>query len=203
MSRSQIIGLAALALVVAALIGAGLYFGWPKKDVVAPIIAGSATILAAVTVVVITQYNTKTREIRESHRLQKTGVYSEFSDLVFDIFMMIKIPSKPALSEAEKKSTMEQMQSHLQDKYMSFSKKLLLWGSPEVMGAWLAFRTYSQSQAGSSDIDAGLRNLLYMDDVFRAIRRDLELSNEGLAEGDLVKQFLTDSAELDRVIGTR
>ena len=53
------------------------------------------------------------------------------------------------------------------------------------------------------DVDAGLRNFLYVDDVFRAIRDDLELSNEGLAEGDLVKQFLIDPGELDRVIGTR
>jgi len=42
-----------------------------------------------------------------------------------------------------------------------------------------------------------------MDDVFRVMRKDIELSNEGLKEGDLVKAFLTDPEILDTVIGTR
>ena len=195
--------LALIVVILAALIGAWLYYANPEKEVVTAIIAGSATIVAGIAVVGITQYNTKLREIRESQRLQKTEAYSEFSDMVFHTLKMAKIPGRSDLSDSKKAATLVKMQAELQDKYISFSKKLLLWGSPEVMNAWLAFRSSEQSQIGSSDVDAGLRNLLYVDDVFRAIRDDLGLSNEGLAKGDLVKQFLTDPGELDRVIGTR
>ena len=202
MTGSQIVFLALIGVVLA-LIGAWLYYGRPETQVVSAIIAGAATIVAGVAVVGITQYNTKLREIREGQRLQKTEVYSEFSDMVFYMLTMTKISGRSDLSDSEKTATLVKMQAELQDRYMSFSKKLLLWGSPEVMKAWLAFRLSAQSQVGSSDVEAGLRTFLYVDDVFRAIRDDLELSNEGLAEGDLVKQFLIDPGELDRVIGTR
>jgi len=85
---------------------------------------------------------------------------------------------------------------------------LLLWGSPEVIHTWLTFRANSRRiEAAKKDptqpAEAALQTILYMDDVFRAMRQDLELSNSGLKKGDLVKAFLTDPESLDSVIGTR
>jgi len=178
-----------------------------EKDITVAIIAASGTILAAVIVVAITQYTTKLAEVTEEHRLKKTEVYSEFGELVFLIFRTIKIPSRQDVTEEERVRLVRESQSELESRYSSFSKKLLLWGSPEVIHSWLRFMANSRRIEAAKDnperTAAALKNMLYMDDVFRAMRKDLELSNDGLKEGDLVKAFLTDPESLDTVIGSR
>lgn len=194
-------------VIVIALLLFWAYRGNVEKDITVAIIAAAATILASVIVVSITQYTTKTAEVAEAHRLKKTEVYSEFGELVFRIFQMIKIPERQDLADKEKARLLLEANSQLQSQYSSFTKKLLLWGSPDVIHAWLSFMASSRAIDTQGDPAAaaagGLRNMLFMDDVFRAMRKDLELSNEGLAEGDLVKAFLTDPESLDSVIGTR
>lgn len=201
------------ATVTAVVALVALLFFWAyrakvEKDITVAIIAASGTILAAVIVVAITQYTTKLAEVTEEHRLKKTEVYSEFGDLVFLMFRMIKIPSRSDIAEEDKARLVQEAQAELEERYSSFSKKLLLWGSPEVIHSWLAFRENSRRiEAAKKDPEkataVALRNMLYMDDVFRAMREDLELSNSGLREGDLVKAFLTDPEILDKVVGTR
>lgn len=200
----------AIAVLVFILICATLFWvarSKVDKDITVAIVAAAGTILASVVVVSVTQYNTKQMEVAESHRLPKIEVYSEFGDLVFSIFQMIKIPSRDDLSDEEKQELLRDSQSELEGKYSSFSRKLLLWGSPEVIQGWLKFMANSRSidsqPSEAQSTEAALRNLLFMDDVFRAMREDLELSNSGLEEGDLVKAFLTDPETLDPLIGRR
>ena len=207
MSGNQI-ALAAGAVVL--VVGALLFWitrAKLEKDITVAVVAAAGTILASVVVVSITQYNTKQMEVAEAHRLKKVEVYSEFGDLVFSIFRMIKIPDRPDLEDQEKQLMFQKSQAELEEKYLSFSKKLLLWGSPEVINAWLVFMAQSRSseahKADGADTKSAIMNLLYMDDVFRAMREDLELSNRGLREGDLVKAFLTDPEILDPSIGAR
>lgn len=200
-----------LALLVIVVIIGTVVFGVTRakadKEITVAIVAAAGTILASVVVVSITQYNAKVMEVAEAHRLKKIEVYSEFGDLVFSIFRMIKIPERSDLADEEKPALLAKAQADLEDRYSSFSKKLLLWGSPEVINSWLEFMARSRSIDSEASSDDSTRmailNLLYMDDVFRAMRRDLELSNSGLGEGDLVKAFLTDPHMLDSVIGTR
>lgn len=178
-----------------------------EKEITVAIIAAAGTLLVSVIVVAVTQYNAKLVEVAEQHRLKKTEVYSEFGDLVFQIFQMIKIADRTDLTEEEKLTSQTAAESDLQSRYSSFSKKLLLWGSPEVIHKWLAFREHARKSQIESDPQKALamafQNLLFMDDVFRAMREDLELSNQGLGEGDLVKAFLADPEILDPHLGTR
>jgi len=207
MSGAQITLIALLVLILICLILFGVARSKVDKDITVAIVAAAGTILASVVVVSITQYNTKQMEVAETHRLQKIEVYSEFGDLVFSIFQMIKIPSRTDLPDDAKQELLRDAQSDLEKKYASFSRKLLLWGSPEVIQSWLKFMANSRSidaqPSEAKSAEAGLRNLLFMDDVFRAMREDLELSNSGLGEGDLVKAFLTDPESLDPLIGRR
>lgn len=207
MTRTQLTTTITAVVILVTLLLLWAYRGNVEKDITVAIIAGSATILASVIVVSITQYTTKTAEVAAAHRLQKTEVYSEFGVLVFRIFEMLKIPARSDLPEKDKARLLREANSELQSQYSSFTKKLLLWGSSEVIHAWLSFMASSRAIDAQGDPGAattrGLRNMLFMDDVFRTMRKDLELSNEGLTEGDLVKAFLTDPESLDSVIGTR
>lgn len=126
-----------LALLVIVVLIAAVVFGVTRakaeKEITVAIVAAAGTILASVIVVSITQYNAKAMEVTEAHRLKKIEVYSEFGDLVFSIFRMIKIPNRPDIADEEKPVLLAQAQSDLEERYSSFSKKLLLWGSPEVI----------------------------------------------------------------------
>jgi hypothetical protein len=75
---------------------------------------------------------------------------------------------------------------------VEFNRNVLLWGSPTVIRAFLAFR----SQGGTTNPFV----LGQMDKLLGAIRKDLGLSNWRLQKGDLVKLFLKDPTELDKML---
>ena len=78
------------------------------------------------------------------------------------------------------------------DFFVSFTRDLIVWGSPGVIKAYENFRRGSSS---SSVV------LFLVDDILREIRRDLGNSNWGIKKGDLIKLFSKDPEELDRVVG--
>jgi hypothetical protein len=174
----------------------------PDKDVLVAVITASATFLTSVIVLAVTQADSKAKELREAHRVQKIEVYSEFSELIFMIFASVKVPAREDLEVSAKEALIKKTQEDLQTKYVSLNRKLLLWSSPEVMTAWLEFRAYAQSSSTQTTANPkdGLRTLVYMDEVLRAMRSDLQLSNSGLKKGDLVKSFLTDPETLNSVL---
>lgn len=94
------------------------------------------------------------------------------------------------------------MQEELTQELEGFVKakeQLLLWGAPGVITEFHRFNSFSQTpveQGAPSDP----RILLYMDDLLRAVRRDLDLKNEGLERGDLIKLLLSNPQELDQLL---
>ncbi|MEM1452298.1 MAG: hypothetical protein AAGI22_24540 [Planctomycetota bacterium] len=83
--------------------------------------------------------------------------------------------------------------------FLEFSKKLLLWGSPDVIRTYEDFQAFGQDPGNAAT--ANVEILLRVDDVFQSMRRDLDLENGGLGRGDLIKLFLKDAAELNRMLG--
>ena len=126
-----------------------LLFSWVSraklgKDITIVVVAAAGTILASVVVVSITQYNTKLREVTESHRLKKIEIYGEFEELVFSIFRMISMPDRLDLAKEEKSRLLHEAQAELEEKYSLFSKELLLWGAPDVINGWLVYMAKSR-----------------------------------------------------------
>lgn len=72
-------------------------------------------------------------------------------------------------------------------RFTKLNRDLVLWASPEVIKTWLAFKTVSASHGNV---------LAAIDQVYRAIRKDLGHSNLRLNAGDLVKLGLSDPDEL-------
>jgi len=71
----------------------------------------------------------------------------------------------------------------------------MLWGSPKVLNAYTAFRKAGQEE--------NPQVIILVDDILRAMRRDLGLSNWGLQRGDLVKMLLTDPEKVDAMLKER
>lgn len=158
-----------------------------NPEIVAAVIATLGTVLAGVAAVILAQRWTKDREIAEAHRPQKVKLYSTFIKGVIDILLRFK--GNPA--QQKKLAADKQIQKFFTD----FTTDLILWGGPSVIRSYMAFRAAGASE--SQDV------ILRMDDVFRAIRRDLGHNNWGLSRGDLIKIFLTDPDRLDELLEKR
>ncbi len=152
------------------------------SQVAAAIIAFSGTVIAGIGAVVISQQRAKAREIAESHRPNKTKLYTEFITQVVGIMRDSRGAKKldPAMSKKREAF------------FFDFTTRVMLWGSPGVLQHYGVFRRIGENS------DPNI--LLIMDDILQAMRKDLGLSNWGLARGDLIKMLLTDPESLDGLI---
>lgn len=145
------------------------------------VIAACATVFASVATVVYTQQRTKAREIDNSHRPQKVEIYKNF---------MEKAVVEVLRASKEKRFDTPEFQKELEELFFKFTGDLMVWGSPAVIRAYSRFR----SAGGSPDV------VLLMDDMLQAMRKDLGNSNWGLSRGDLIKLFLTDPENLEKLL---
>lgn len=152
-----------------------------NENVSAAIIAACTTFLVSVVTVVYTQQKTKSREIDNSHRPQKMEIYKRFMD---------KAVVGILRSSKEQKLESPEFQKELEDIFYKFTGDVIVWGSPDVIKAYSAFRTTG----------ADTQIVVRLDDLMQAMRKDLGNSNSGLARGDLIKLFITDPESIDQLI---
>ena len=153
-----------------------------SSQIAAAIIAFTGTVIAGIGAVVISQQRAKAREIAESHRPNKTKLYTEFITQVVGIMRKHKGGKTLDAVATEK----------LEDFFFDFTTRVMLWGSPSVLQHYGAFRRVGEKT------DPNI--LLLLDDILQAMRKDLGLSNWGLARGDLIKMLLTDPESLDALV---
>jgi len=144
-----------------------------------------STVIAAFTTAIFglsglwyAQWHSKSRDIAENHRASKIEVYGVFFNLV-EKFQAEEVTDE----ELEEENLPEWLKSD----FTQLNRGLILWASPSVITAWLNFRTVSTS---------GGNILLAMDEMYKAIRKDLGNSNFGLKAGDLIRIGLKDPDEL-------
>ena len=147
-----------------------------------PVIAGMFTIFGGIATVMITQKQTKMREIEEAHREKKIEIYKEFINIATDLLgAKNKNLEIQALSEKDLIVFM-----------LKYKREILLWGSPEVIKAQLEFEKLAEE--GSALL------VIAMNKLYKAMREDIGLSNSGLNNNELIKLFLTDPDELDLLL---
>jgi hypothetical protein len=122
------------------------------------------------------QWQSKSRDIAESHRASKIEVYKVFFDLV----------EKFQTNEVDEIND-ENLPEWLKTDFQKLNRGLLLWASPGVITAYLNFRTVASS--GGNILSA-------VDTMYREIRKDLGNSNYQLKPGDLIRIGLKDPNEL-------
>ena len=122
------------------------------------------------------QWQSKGRDIAESHRASKIEVYNLFFEIV-ESFQNEEIDAGELPEEIKKK-------------FVKLTRGLVLWASPEVIKAYLKFRTITN--------DNGDNKILFpVDEVYQAIRKDLSNSNSTLSKGDLIRLNLKNPDELN------
>lgn len=128
------------------------------------------------------QWQSKSREIRESHRAKKIEAYMLF----FEITELFQNSSRENIE-------IDISDKGLREKFQQLTRLLILWASDDVIKAWLEFRTESQD---STDPLYILRktNRMYM-----AIRKDLGHKDKKLKQLDLIRMNLSNPGELDNL----
>ena len=158
-----------------------------SAQTVATIIGGMITVIGGIAAVVITQKQTKQREIDEAHREKKIEIYKNFIDMALNALA----------SENENLNVQRLSQQELATKIMHFRSDILLWGSPKVIKAYLNFMAISQDTSGSQNI------LVAVNEIYKTMREDIGLSNESLNNNELIKILLLDPSELDTELATQ
>lgn len=149
-----------------------------NPSVSAAVVGAMATVLVGVGGALYTQAQIKKREIEEAHRGRKVDLYKGFLDMVARM-----------MSEQNENVSLEPpSQQELVDFMVEFKTNVVLWGSPKVINAQLNFQKVSES---------GGNVLFAVDELYKAIREDIGLSNKGLDKRQLVKMYLRDPGELD------
>ncbi|HCG6851660.1 TPA: hypothetical protein NJ269_002503 [Vibrio parahaemolyticus] len=121
------------------------------------------------------------REIEEAHRQKKVEIYNDFLTLVSAFMQGTNHNNKKKLPNQQK----------IFDEFEKFQNGILLWGGPQVIQAFLDYR---KSSAGSQD---SLTIFRHVDALYKALREDIGLSNEGLDQLELVQMYLGDPHEID------
>lgn len=142
--------------------------------------AALITALAATAGVLFNQRYNKIKEIREAHRSHKVQLYQEF---------ILKI------GESLKNS--KELPEGIDDFIRKFICELIIWGSPDVI------KKYQNFHKKNSDVNPNERILLFLDDLYQAMRKDLQNSNKNLKRGDLIKLFLEDPEKVDELLECR
>ena len=146
------------------------------------IIAGMFTIFAGLTAVIITQRQTKLRDIAEAHREKKIEIYNKFITAATTMIgAQNEYSDIKSLTDKELFSIM-----------FNFKKDILLWGSPEVIKAQLKLERVTQENSNLI--------LFAVNDIYKAMRKDIGLSNSGLGNNELIKLFMIDSEEMDNAL---
>jgi len=145
----------------------------------AAIVGAMATLTAGIVVVVITQRQTKLRDIAEAHRATKVEIYKEYLEIVTRL-----------LQSGNEKIKVEPIPEDELIKYLfKFKTQIILWGGPNVIKAEYEFERVSRE--GGPLFKA-------VDNLYRAIREDIGLSNKGLPALQLVKLYLANPDEIDQ-----
>ncbi|CAC9438370.1 hypothetical protein BSPLISOX_534 [uncultured Gammaproteobacteria bacterium] len=180
-------------LILSFILGVGmLYILWPAVSffitsltsadptISAAIIGAMATIFVSIIAVIITQRKIKLRGVEEAHREKKVEIYQKF----------LGITTSLIVGKNEQVTIEEPTDQELIDYLVRFKTEILLWGSPKVIKSQLEFQRIFGS---GGDV------LMAVNNLYKAIREDIGLSNAGLNNLELIEIFLKDPDELDKM----
>lgn len=177
MEKKQII-LGGIAVIVTIILGLWTFYAALQwfQSLNASVAAALITAFLGLIGLWYAQWQSKTRDIAESHRANKIKVYNVFFNLV----------EKYQTDKIDEFSD-ENIPEWLKKDFQKLNRGSILWASPGVITAYLNFRTTATS--GGDILNAA-------DTMYREIRKDLGNSNHQLRTGDLIRIGLKDPNEL-------
>lgn len=153
-----------------------VFFGL-QKEVAAALVAASATILVSVFSVTGAKYYERKRTIEQELRQRKIPIYEDFIKFLFRLIGAEKLGCKP-MNEKE-----------MQEFFIEFTQKLMIWGSDEVVVKWSKYRRTLIKHSGEQ---VDFNDMFELENLLLAIRKDTGHKNKNLKKGDLLGLFIND-----------
>ena len=167
------------------------YISRSKPEIGAAIIAGSLTLLVSVVSIVVARMVERSKEFAQRRweqeqklREQYIPIYQDLMEFLFKILQ---------LSKTGKPMTPEEMNEF----FVSFTKKTIVWGSDRFLKDFSTFRDcsaeYAQlAQSGNATNDDLIKTMVTLENLLYSIRADCGHENKILKKGDLLTLFITD-----------
>ena len=177
--------------VVATFLGSGvagglvyLYIsGQMPPNVLTAVLTTSGVLLAAVMTHLIAKQrelearqHAQRREIEARHFEQKRAAYDDLLGIYVDVLRQ----NIKALGSPQKKLNQQQIAARLFD----LKRKVLLWGSRDMVVWWLELTEGADSQSSPTDPITNVDRLILL------MREELGQDNSGIESGDLISMFL-------------
>ena len=137
------------------------WFSSLNSDLAVGMLTASSTIIVATLTLVLGRFFERVKEAEAHLRAQKIELYDDFLKEFFKLFH----------GEGDNKA--DDLVSFLQE----WQRKLVVWGGPNVLSSFVKWKLY----LASTKPDA--KSIFLMDEFFRAMRKDIGLSNRGLENG--------------------
>ena len=181
--REVLVGLLVLAVVLAMgyTFFAGLVYliQQMESQIAAAIVAASLSAIASVLAVIISKYFERRSRIKQEIRDKKTPVYENLIGAMFEFVFSQTADNRESLNEDE-----------LADIFQEMTPKLVVWGSQDVIRAWIHFREYEWESA------KGLEILEPWESLMTAIRNDMGNKSDKLKNKELLRLFIKDIAQI-------
>lgn len=182
-----VVGLAILAALVAATIWVAVMSVRTLRSLDVEVAAAIVSAFAALLIALVTTWLGRFLERRSvearSQQEKRIPVYEAF---VSDLLRMMEFTKH----RDERKGPDDR---EIVEVLASFTEKAIVWGSGDVLKAWVDFRYLGIAGVDAPDSEAhGYRLLVKLEELFLALRADLGLDNGDLARGDLLKLFIND-----------
>lgn len=154
-----------------------IVFSWimaQQLQNVAAIVTLAGTLVVCVFALIISQQIAKARDIAESRRPEKTEIYADFITTMVGLMRNQEGFGAILLEDSEK----------LEDFLTNSTTEVFMCGSSDVLRKYAVLSHYEEIP----DPDP----ILIMDDLVKAMRKDLGFSTWSLARGELMKILLAD-----------
>ncbi len=136
----------------------------------ATVLTASLSVVGSVSAVMIGRAYEKRRELEALHRDKKIPIYDRFLKGFFDVFQN----SEKYAEDPE--TTINFIRE--------WQRELILWGGAPVVNRWIEW----QKTGAGEEPDA--RGLFKVDELLRAIRKELGHSNKGIDKGSFIRFIL-------------
>jgi hypothetical protein len=127
--------------------------------------------LAAAFAAIISNHQTRLREIEARQFIEKNKAYNDILELILEIF-------------TKSRSGGNVEEGVLIERIMKFKKNLIIWGGSESIQAWIDYEELCIEKREGQEILAAMEN------IFRVIRKELGHQDQGLKFGKLTALFL-------------
>ncbi len=178
---NAVLGFVLLGLIVWGLISLGRYlistFVGLNPNVAAAIVAGFATVTVSVLTVVVGKRLEALALLTKEHREKKIPVYEDFIKFWLK-YLFSRKAGETQLSDQEVIQFL-----------LDYTQRMIVWGSDEVIAAWVKFRYSSMGAAQRPDSNTVLIDL---EKLILAMRRDLGHKNRGFKQNDILRMFVND-----------